>query len=437
MILFFYNFALFSVLILGSPWWLFRLATTHRYREGLFQRLGFRRTGVQSDKPIIWIHAVSVGEVLAIGRLVQSLDESLPQFQIAISTTTRTGQHLARERFGKNRVFYCPLDLPWAVGRVLNELNPQLLILAETEFWPNLLATCKHRKVPVAVVNARISDRSWPRYQALRGLWRSFLSGLTLILAQTEIDAARLHAIGCTADRVHVGGNLKFDVRTVHESEAKKLLRESAVGKKIVVAGSTLEGEESALLSVWPALLTLFPNLLLILAPRHPERFGTVAKLLEESSLTWQLRSLWRLGLPHHKENLGTAQVVLLDSIGELASVYQLAQIAFIGGSLVPAGGHNPLEPAQFATPILMGPSYENFRGIVAPMIAANGIQIVDSTTNLNSAIVELLSDHAKAKAMGQQAHTVFENQAGATEKTVAAIRELINSNVSGTGGSR
>ena len=225
MILFFYNLALLAALVVAAPWWLWRMATTQKYREGLMERLGRVRlgrggrlkrqgpAGATDDRPLIWVHAVSVGEVLAVSRLVKSLDAALPDFFIAISTTTRTGQELARERFGADRVFYCPLDLPWAVRAYLNALEPRLLVLAETEFWPNLLSGCFRRVIPVAVVNARISDRSWPRYRRLRWLWRPFLHQLSRVLAQSETDAERLMAIGCPPERVAVAGNLKFDVR--------------------------------------------------------------------------------------------------------------------------------------------------------------------------------------------------------------------------------
>ena len=192
-ILFFYNVALFAVLVACAPWWLWRMATTHKYREGLSERLGWvpRRLATlfapAGERPLIWIHAVSVGEVLAITRLVRALENALPGYQILISTTTRTGQALARERFGTNRVFYCPLDLPWAVRAYLNALKPSLLVLVETEFWPNLLHGCFRRGIPVAVVNARISDRSWPRYRRLRVLWRPFLSRLSCVLAQSPV----------------------------------------------------------------------------------------------------------------------------------------------------------------------------------------------------------------------------------------------------------
>src|SRR5208283_385278 len=206
MILLLYNVALVAALVLSAPWWLWRMATTHKYREGLLERLGWvpKRLGTlfapAGERPLIWFHAVSVGEVLAITRLVGTLETALSGHQILISTTTRTGQALARERFSSNRVFYFPLDLPWAVRAYLNALKPCLLVLAETEFWPNLLSGCFRRGIPVAVVNARISDRSWPRYRRLRGLWRPILSKLNCVLAQSETDAERLRVIGCEAN---------------------------------------------------------------------------------------------------------------------------------------------------------------------------------------------------------------------------------------------
>jgi 3-deoxy-D-manno-octulosonic-acid transferase len=219
MILFFYNLAMLAALVLGAPWWLWKMATTHKYREGLMERLGRVPIRLRPARPVIWLHAVSVGEVLAVSRLVSELDRAFPGHQLVISTTTRTGQALARERFGANRVFYCPLDLPSAVSAYLNVLQPKLFILAETEFWPNLLSGCYRRGIPVAVVNARISDRSWPRYLRLRSLWQPFLSHLSAVLAQSDTDAERLKAIGCSSERVSVAGNLKFDVRAAWEQK--------------------------------------------------------------------------------------------------------------------------------------------------------------------------------------------------------------------------
>jgi len=431
MTLLFYNVVLLVVLVAGAPWWLWRMATTQKYREGLQERLG-RDPGrlvarMEADgRPVIWVHAVSVGEVLAVTRLVKSLIATLPEYFVAVSTTTRAGQALARERFGANRVFYCPLDLPWAVRAYLRALKPHMLVLAETEFWPNLLNGCFRRGIPVGVVNARISDRSWPRYRMLRRLWKPLLERLSGVLAQSGTDAERLVAIGCAPARVAVAGNLKFDVRAAEESEATRLLKAGLAGLRLVVAGSTLDGEETALLEAWPELLAADPQLAMVLAPRHPERFAAVAALLEKSGVRWTQRSEWNA---KPAEPLQPGEIVLLDTIGELASVYSLASAAFVGGSLVAAGGHNPLEPAQFGVPILMGPHYANFRAMVDDLVAHNALRIA-ANGDLAAALLALLRDQPGAKAMGARAREVFERQAGATERCVKALRELLTSRV-------
>ena len=432
MILLFYNLALLVVLVAGTPWWLFRMATTQKYREGLLERLGMvpsrlrkQMAGLGSERPLIWVHAVSVGEVLAVSRLVKTLDAALPDYLIVLSTTTRTGQALARERFGSNRVFYCPLDLPWAVRAWLNALQPSLLILAETEFWPNLLSGCFRRNIPVAVVNARISDRSWPRYRRMRWLWRPFLSRLSRVLAQSQTDADRLKTIGCLPERVTVAGNLKFDVRTAEEADATRQLKKSSASLRLIVAGSTLEGEEAALLQAWPRLLHADPQLVMVLAPRHPERFAAVAALLEKSGMVWVKRSDWHSAPEDSLKPLNPGQIVLLDTIGELASVYSLAAVAFVGGSLVPAGGHNPLEPAQFGVPIVMGPHYANFRAITEDLLAHQALRI-SSAEDLSATLIGLLQNPQASKAMGARARQVFEQQAGATGRCMVALRSLL-----------
>jgi len=426
MILFLYNAALILTLIVSAPWWIFRILTTQKYREGLRERLGwirheliFSSSSRKSGRPRIWIHAVSVGEVLAISRLVKRLDEQTAE--VLISTTTRTGQALARERFGAERVFYCPLDLRWVVKKYLDGLQPQLFVLTETEFWPNLLNGCYRRGIPVAVVNARISDRSWPRYRALRSLWKPFLTPLSRVLAQSETDVERLRALGCRAESVSVSGNLKFDVRAAEEAEATRLLRAASAGLRIVVAGSTLEGEESALLAAWPRLLKADPNLLLVLAPRHPERFPQVVALLNASASSWLRRSEWQGEVP----NLKAGQIVLLDTIGELASIYSLAAVAFVGGSLIPAGGHNPLEPAQFGVPIVMGPSTHNFRAIVEALLNRQAMKIA-GREELAENLAGLLLNSEEAARLGENARKVFAEQAGATERSLAALMNFL-----------
>lgn len=427
MLIFFYNLALLAVLLVGAPWWIWRMVTTQKYREGLAARFGRVPAQLRSGKnprPVLWLHAVSVGEVLAVSRLVNELDRAMPGYRVLISTTTRTGQQLARQRFGAERVFYCPLDLPWAVRAYCRALRPKMLILAETEFWPNLLTACFRRGVPVAVVNARISDRSWPRYRKLRRFWRPLLAQLSCVLAQSATDAERLRALGCAPDRVAVCGNLKFDVRAAGEAEIAQRLRKLAPGQRFIVAGSTLEGEEALLLEAWSALLAADPNLILVLAPRHPERFSAVAELLRASGFKFTKRSEWQADSSAPLASLQAGQVVLLDSIGELASVYSIASLAFVGGSLIPAGGHNPLEPAQFGVPIVMGSHYANFRAIVEDLRAHDAIHIVEKEGFAQS-LIGLLADENGAKAMGDRARRVFELQSGATARTLVALQAL------------
>jgi 3-deoxy-D-manno-octulosonic-acid transferase len=426
MTLFFYNVALLAGLAASLPWWLWRMATTKKYRDGWRERLGrvprkLEAVSSGAGQSVIWLHAVSVGEVLAVSRLVKELDAASPDSSVVISTTTRTGQALARELFGLKRVFYCPLDLPWAVRAYLNTLTPRILVLAETEFWPNLLNGCFRRGIPVVVVNARISNRSWPRYRMLRRLWRPLLSRLSCALAQSGKDAERLRAIGCATERVTVAGNLKFDVRAAEEAASTEFLRRQADGLRIVVAGSTHEGEEEALFDAWKQLLKREPGLVLVLAPRHPERFSPVAKRCEEVGLSCVRRSVW----VNSPRLLRPGEIVLLDTIGELASVYSLASVAFVGGSLVAAGGHNPLEPAQFGVPIVMGSHYANFTAITDMLRKADAVRIARKE-ELAEVFADLLRDRAEAEAMGARAKRVFEEQAGATERCVAAIREVL-----------
>jgi 3-deoxy-D-manno-octulosonic-acid transferase len=418
-ILYAYNFLLILALLLGAPVWLFR----PRWREGLRERLGAgaeRVARTQGGRQQVWVHAVSVGEVMAVTGLVEELDSQLGEGAVVISTTTRTGQQLARQRFGAARCFYFPMDLPWVVRDAVRALRPRLLVLAESELWPNLLAELNQQRVPVVVVNARISDRSFPRYLRLRRLWQPFLGVLSLALAQSEEDARRFVAIGVPEARVRFGGNLKYDTRPSRSAPLVEALRRHLPEQaKVLVAGSTLDDEERLLLEAWPAICARVPEAVMVLAPRHPERFGRVAALAREVRVTLIERSCWS----------GTAMpagsVFLLDSIGELGSVYGLATVAFVGGSLVPAGGHNPLEPARFGVPVLMGPHYENFRDAVEALRGADALHVV-GRPRVGESIAALLADGNAAKAMGERGQMVFEQQGGATQRAVNAVLKFL-----------
>ena len=416
-----YSLALLLVLVVGSPWWLVRMAASGKYREGLGERLGriparIRRS--RAGERVIWIHAVSVGEVLAASRLIEELTQRLSAlptpWRVTISTTTRTGQRLARDRFGADRVFYFPLDFAWAIRSWLRALRPRILVLVETEFWPRMLTECRLAGIPVAVVNARISDRSLPRYRRLAWFWRRLLGRLAVVLAQSELDAERLRALG--ASNVRAAGNFKYDVRIASPVPVTEALRRSIEpGVPVLVCGSTLPDEEEILLSALPS------GIVTILAPRHSERFAEVAQILRNRGARWVRRSEWMQA----PEPIEPGTVFLLDSIGELASVYSLATAAFVGGSLVRAGGHNPLEPAQFGVPIAMGTSCENFRGIVDELRKRNAIQIV-SAGQLGEVLARMLSGSAESRAQGARAREVFAGEAGATERAVRALLEIL-----------
>jgi 3-deoxy-D-manno-octulosonic-acid transferase len=368
----------------------------------------------------VWVHAVSVGEVVAVSRLVEELDARLGRGSVAVSTTTTTGQQLARDRFGAGRCFYFPIDLPWVVHGAFQALRPRVLVLAESELWPNVLAECAGQRVPVVIVNARIYDRSLPRYQRLRRWWRPFLEMLTLVLAQSAEDARRFVAIGVPEGRVRVSGNLKFDARPPRSATVVDQLRAQLPnGAKVLVAGSTLEDEERVLLEAWPSLCARMPNTVMVLAPRHPERFARVAALAREKKVSLVERSTW------DESALAAGSVFLLDSIGELGSVYGVATLAFVGGSLVAAGGHNPLEPAQFAVPVVMGAHCENFRAAVELLRGVDALRVVERA-DVSEVIAGLLDDTNAAAAMGARGKKAFEEQAGATRHAVDAVVGLL-----------
>jgi 3-deoxy-D-manno-octulosonic-acid transferase len=418
-----YSILLLLALVMSVPWWLLEMLRHGKYRAGLGERLGRvpARLFEQVTLNTIWIHAVSVGEVLAISRVVEELKAQLPGWRVVVSTTTDTGQKLARERFGENNVFYFPVDLPFAVRAYLQVLRPKMLVLAESEFWPNLLRWARLFGAAVAVVNARVSDRSLPGYLRFQKLLRRVMRNVQLFLAQSEEDASRLIQMGAPSDRVHASGNLKFEVKPPVKpaiAAAFASMKREEDGP-LLVAGSTLDGEESMLLEAFRQVVARYPNAVLLLAPRHPQRFDEVASLLESSGLRCQRRSQWK------EEGPIAGGVFLLDSIGELASLYEFADLAFIGGSLVPRGGHNVLEAAQFGTPILVGRHTENFRDIVEVFRQADALRVVTSQS-LTATVLHLLENYDERIALGRRAFEVIRSQRGATGRTVSALQELL-----------
>ena len=418
-----YSALLFVALLATSPWWVWQMATGKRYRAGLAGRLGhlpksLREVIVRRDTAagLLWLHAVSVGEVLAAEKLLSALRSALPTWEFVVSTTTETGQRIAQQRHGVP-VFFFPLDFAFSVRSYLRALRPTLFVTMESELWPRMITECARAGIPLAVVNARVSDRSLPRYRRLRLLWKPLLAKVALFCAQGEESAERLRTIGAPPERVRVTGNLKYEAS---HSEANPLAQRiaSLLGQnRLLVAGSTLAGEEAMLLAAWPAVLARVPDAVLLIAPRHPQRFDEVFRLLSAG----RFPVLRCSSTPPETLAAAAGTILLLDTLGDLASVYGIAAAAFIGGSLVPSGGHNPLEATRFGIPVLMGASYENFREMVDPMIAAGSVTIV-SAADLAQTLATALEQAAKPLTPSH------ELPSGATQATVKALLELIAS---------
>jgi len=417
-----YSALLAAGLLVSLPYWMLAKRRHGKYREGLGERLGKvppRLLG--QTKPAIWVHAVSVGEVLSVSELVADLRQRFPQHRVVISTTTATGQKLAKKRFGEDSVFYFPLDFRFAVRPYLTALKPALIVIAETEFWSNFLRLAHESGARVAVVNARISDRSWPGYRRVRFFLAIVLRNIDLFIAQTDEDANRLRDIGASAERVQVSGNLKFDVTVPAAPAIVSSLRstlEQAEAEPVIVCGSTVEEEEGLLLRAFENVLASYPKAVMILAPRRPERFAEVAKLLEQLGIHFWRRSLWS-GDPI------AGGVFLVDTIGELAALYALGDVAFVGGSLVPRGGHNIIEPAQHGVAIIVGNHTENFRDIVGLFQARDAVRVV-GPAEFPLMLMDLLSNETERTALGRRGAETLRSQMGATERTANALEKLI-----------
>lgn len=418
----FYSLALALAMLLSLPFWLYQILRHGKYWRGFSERSGKVPARLKdAGQQVIWIHAVSVGEVLAVGGLVGQVRRQFPQWRVVVSTTTDSGQDLARKRFGEDNVFYFPMDFAFAIRPYMRALRPELIVLVETEFWPNFLRIARGSGAGVAVVNARISDRSWPRYQRFRWALRRMLANVDLFLAQTEQDAARLESIGADAGRVHVSGNLKFDVSLPPPPAIVETLRHSLATEgagPVLVCGSTVEDEEPPLLRAFENLLVSHPRAVMILAPRHPERFEAVASLLQEMGILAHRRSQWQ------GETLAGG-VFLVDTIGELAALYGLADVAFVGGSLVPRGGHNIIEPAQHGVAIVTGNHTENFRDIVGLFQSHDALRIV-GLAELPLVLMHLVDDDVERMALGRRAKETILSQMGATSRTLEALLGLV-----------
>jgi 3-deoxy-D-manno-octulosonic-acid transferase len=419
---------LFSVgAILTAPfyWWRKGRSQKRGYWAERFGSLPFHETGPGA----IWVHAVSLGETLAVAGLVNEIHRAFPERKIYLSHVTPAGREAGEKRLpavaGR---FYVPLDWRWAVRRALARIRPSLLVIVETELWPNLLRAAQEAGVHVVMVNARMSKRSLRGYQWARPFMRRVLADVNEICAQTEEDAQRFRQLGAPADRVRMAGNLKFDAQPPHLGEfarsLKAALRETQRGP-VVVAASTMPGEEPLVLEAWDLILARYPNALLILAPRHPARFEEVSQDLAQSERGFVRRTTLPLEEQALSKQLASTSVLLLDTIGELAGVFEMADLVFMGGSLVPTGGHNLLEAAYWSKVIAFGPHMENFREIAKLFLDAGAAIQVHNPKELAHA-TWLLENKEARESLGASARRVLEQNSGATARTLEVLRKYL-----------
>ncbi|MBZ5515050.1 MAG: 3-deoxy-D-manno-octulosonic acid transferase [Acidobacteriia bacterium] len=422
--------------LLAAPYYLWRLRGSIRSTSGWRERFGFLPQAFQQAEPgAIWIHAVSVGETLAVVGLVRELQRRYPGRKIFLSHVTPAGRDAGRRRIPEVAgQFFLPLDWNWSASRALERIRPALLVIVETELWPNLLRAARRRGARIVLVNARLSARSFRRYQWVRGFMRRVLGSLEVVCAQSELDGERFRALGAPRERTVVTGNLKFDFAPPRLGEFPAMLRRAlgiAGRQPVVVAASTMPGEEALLPRMWAEIQRRHPEALLILAPRHPARFGEVGALASSQGIALVLRTSLQGDERQVATQLASAKILLLDSIGELAGIFELADVVFMGGSLVPTGGHNLLEPAFWAKPIIFGPHMENFRDIARLFLESGAALQVANSEALGKAILELLGDAARAKKLGEAARAVLERERGATDRVLGQLEVWLSAPVS------
>jgi 3-deoxy-D-manno-octulosonic-acid transferase len=417
---FIYNLLIYLAAPVAFLMQLWRGLRDPSYRERLGERFGF---GSPLAGDVIWIHAVSVGEVQAAESLVRKLLMRHPQHTLLLTTVTPTGAARARQLFGDMvHLRYIPFDLPGSVRRFFDRARPRLAMILETELWPNLYAECGRRDVPLVLASARISPRSVGRYRRLVPLFRQALSHGILIAAQSETDAARFRSIGANPERTHVTGNIKFDFQPPRgiEERGAHWRKANAPGRPIWVAGSTHEGEEEMILDAHRAVRLRYPEALLLLVPRHPQRFDAVRDLLGRRGEAYTNRSSGA-AIPH------STSVMLGDTMGELMMFYAAADVAFVAGSLVPIGGHNLLEPASLGRPLLTGPHNFNNESVARLLLEAGAARIVSGATELGDSVSELLGNRALCASMGAAGRGVLDANRGALDRLLRLVDPLLD----------
>lgn len=428
-------YSLYSVLIVTfflvmSPYLAWQAVRHRKYIGSLGQRLGYLPISFNLDgEESIWIHAVSVGEVLTARALLPQLKERYPRLRLFLSTTTMTGQDIARNSLQYvDGVFYFPFDLGFIVNRTLRLVKPRLFIMMETEIWPNLLRACHRDGVRTVIVNGRISARSYPRYRLARAFFRRVLAHVDRFCMQGEESARRIIEMGAAPDKVVVTGSLKFDsldlpgAATPADRGPNRVIRYFRMtnDRPVIIAASTMKGEEEAVFEAFQRIRARIPGTLLIVAPRKPERFDEVEQQARRAG--WKVARRSELAVDAEPRQ----DVVVLDTIGELAQLYQVATAVFVGGSLVDTGGHNIIEPAVFGKPIVFGPHMHNFAEIARTFVENGAAIQITSARELEHALLALLNDPVRRARLGAAARALVEANRGARGKTIAAIAKVL-----------
>ncbi len=416
-----YSLVLTAGAILSLPYFLYRGVVTGKYWPSLKERLGFLPPSLNSERrSSIWVHAVSVGEVVATGALLPLIRESFPDTPVFVSVTTLTGKQVAdRQLQDADGVFFCPFDWRFAVRRVVARIRPRALMVIETEIWPHMLKVCHEAGAATMLVNGRISDRSYGRYRLIRPFLRRYLKPVDAFCMQTPRYAERIVDLGADPSKVLVTGSLKFDAVVPAEGPPSEAAQLIPPGRVVLVAGSTLAPEEEILLDTFESLRGEYPHLFLIIAPRHPERFDEVAKLAESRSF----HVVRRTSLARADTD---ANVMVLDTLGELASIYRATDVVFIGGSLAKWGGHNLIEPAAEGKPVVFGPHMSNFQEIASSFLEADAAVQVSGQNELREELSRLLKDETWRCGVGARAREHVEANRGAGRKTMESARRAV-----------
>lgn len=420
-------------LCIALPWLLLQAFRKGKYRAGFTEKFLGRVPRRTSDRPCVWMHAVSVGEVTLLGPLIAELSRRNPALEFVITTTSAAGHAVAKSRYPDHTVCYCPLDFSWAVNAALRRIRPNLLVLAELELWPNLITLARRRGVPVALINGRMSERSFRGYRRIRWVMQRLLNRLDVIGVQSETYAERFRQLGTEPHRLHVTGSMKFDgAEFDRQNERTLALRQLAgigIDEIVFLAGSTQAPEEQYAINVFRKLSPQYANLRLILVPRHPERFVAVEKLLRDSGLPYQTRSglssADNPGAPSAR-HAATSPVILVDRMGELQAWWGLTTIAFVGGSFGEREGQNMIEPAAYGATVAVGPRTRNFRDVMALLEQANAITVVHHAIDLEHFVRRCLEQPVTAANQGAQAQKVVRAQQGATTRTANLLEPLL-----------